>query len=92
MAWYYIYTQQQLHYTSMQCTIALKIQVDLVTVSGLGLKVQCHTQLVASGIDVAALDQSRERELDTGTQVLAVGKAYLSLVVHLGLRENGNSK
>jgi len=51
----------------------------------LGIHLQTKTQLVAASVDVLAIDERRNDELDTISQLLRVGESNLTRVVDLGL-------
>lgn len=55
-------------------------------VVGLGIEGKGCSQLVATCVEVSALDERREVEFHSAAQVLRVGHANLALVVHLSLK------
>ena len=52
----------------------------------LGLKVESHTNFMASLVESLAFNECRERELHAVTKVLAVPEAHLTVVTDLGLQ------
>ena len=51
----------------------------------LGFEGDGCTKLVATCIDVFALNHRRETQLDSAAKILGVSKSYLAVVVHFGL-------
>lgn len=60
--------------------------------AGLGFEGDSSTQLVTPCVDVLALHQGGQVQLDTLTEVLGVRHANLALVVHLCLKYKNKHK